>query len=175
MSSCFQGKNFPNWVISLHVKCRVFRCFQSSLEKHSVSRSSYTYVLYHLCEDLENEQSHRHKMIVTIPYGYRIRYCLKGASKCLSHMLPGIILKAALEFVVLVNDVRILGQSFIPNLQAWRLVENQALVRPCPVWLCFMITNSKTLQRAVVPGLSSSHSFTHTILVVWQSRVLVTL
>lgn len=49
-------------------------------------------------------------MIVTIPYGYRIRYCLKGAYTCLSHMLSGIILKATLEFVVLANDVRILGQ-----------------------------------------------------------------
>ena len=69
------------------------------------------YVLYHtLCEDLGNEQSHKHKMIVIIPYGYRIRYCLNGTYKCLSHMLPGIILKATLEFVVLVNDVRILGQ-----------------------------------------------------------------
>lgn len=114
-------------------------------------------------------------MTITISYGDRVRYCLKGASKSLPHMLPGIILEATLEFVVLINDVRILGQSFIPNLQAWRLVENQALVRPCPGWLCFMITNSKTPYRAVVPGLSSSHSFTHTVLVVWQCQVLVTL
>lgn len=70
------------------------------------SHSLYTYVLYHtLCEDLGNEQSHKHKMIVTIPYRYRIRYCLNGAYKYLSHMLPGIILKATLVFVVLVNDV----------------------------------------------------------------------
>lgn len=54
--------------------------------------------------------SHINKMIVTIPYGHRIHYCLKGAYKCLSHMLSGIILKATLDFVVLVNDVRILRQ-----------------------------------------------------------------